>query len=60
MRPGDVVEGLGPFKIKNSDDLLRFLQVVQKEDTFEVRIKRLEQVAGRMRLARMRGTMKSQ
>lgn len=60
LRSGDVVEALGPFKIKNSDDLLRFLQVVQEGDTFEVHIKRVERIRGRLRLARLRGTMKAE
>lgn len=60
LRAGDLIEALGEWRINNSDDLLRFLQVVAPDDTFEVHIKRLEEVAGRVRLARMRGTMKAQ
>ncbi|MDJ0974312.1 MAG: trypsin-like peptidase domain-containing protein [Planctomycetota bacterium] len=60
LRSGDIIEALGPFKIRNSDDLLRFLQVVEAKDTFEVHIKRFEQIRGRTRVARMRGTMKAE
>lgn len=42
LRKGDVIRALGPFRIKNRDDLLRFLQFVQPGDVVDVRIQRTE------------------
>ncbi len=61
LRPQDIVVGLGPWKIKNSDDLLRFLQFVKKGDLVDVRIKRLIQgVRGSPQTRNLKGTLKAQ
>jgi serine protease Do len=40
LRVGDVIQGLGPWKIRHSDDLLLFLQYVQPGDLVDVRLLR--------------------
>jgi len=40
MRPGDLIVGLGTYRIRNSDDLLLFLQYVQSGDLVKVQVVR--------------------
>lgn len=40
LQVGDVIKGLGPWKIRHSDDLLLFLQYVQPGDLVDVRLMR--------------------
>ncbi|MHC5011560.1 MAG: PDZ domain-containing protein, partial [Planctomycetota bacterium] len=40
VRPGDLVIGLGSYRIRHSDDLLVFLQYVQPADIVKVRVLR--------------------
>ena len=40
LRPGDLVVGLGTYRIRNSDDLLLFLQYVQSGDLVQVKVLR--------------------
>jgi S1-C subfamily serine protease len=40
VRLGDVIVGLGSWKIRHSDDLLLFLQYVQKGDLVDVLLRR--------------------
>jgi S1-C subfamily serine protease len=40
LKPNDLIVGLGTYKIRNSDDLLLFLQYVQPGDKVEVLIRR--------------------
>jgi len=61
LSPQDIVVGLGPWKIKNSDDLLRFLQFVKEGDLVDVRIKRITRgVRGSAQTRNLKGTLKAQ
>ncbi len=41
LRPTDLIYGLGEWKIRNTEDLLMFLQFVEKGDLVDVKIQRL-------------------
>ena len=40
LRPKDLIQGLGPYTIENTEDLLMFLQFVQSGDLVNVKIRR--------------------
>ena len=40
LRPGDLIVGLGSYRIRQSDDLLLFLQYVQPDDLVQVKVLR--------------------
>jgi serine protease Do len=61
LRQGDLIVGLGPMAIHNSDDVLKFLQQVQAGDVVAVRVRRPVKVEGenRVRWEDKRGTLVS-
>jgi len=47
LRPGDLIYGLGEWKIRSTEDLLMFLQFVESDDLVDVKIQRTTR-AGRV------------
>ncbi len=60
MRPDDVLVALGGFSIKNTDDLLRFLQFVRKGDLVDVRAVRFVRVGAFRQGVDLKGTIEAE
>ena len=60
MRKDDVLVALGGFSIKNTDDLLRFLQFVRKGDLVDVRAVRFVRVGAFTQGVDLKGTIEAE